>query len=120
VAIWSSAGHPAPILLSGEGTSKHLHGKPAPPIGCFYRPTIDRPIEHRLVLKDGDRLVMFTDGLFERRGIDLEIGLTHLMITTGKTRYFRDADLACESILRGMLSGSHEDDVCLLIADFKD
>jgi hypothetical protein len=63
---------------------------------------------------------MFTDGLFERRGIDLEIGLTHLMVTTGKTRYFRDADLACESILRGMLSGSHEDDVCLLIADFKD
>jgi serine phosphatase RsbU (regulator of sigma subunit) len=117
-SIWSSAGHPAPIVLSAQGTSRHLHGKPAPPIGCFYRPAIDRPIEHRLVLKVGDRLVMFTDGLFERRGVDLEIGLTHLMITTEQTRGISDTEMACESILRAMLSGSHDDDVCILIADF--
>jgi hypothetical protein len=55
--------------------------------------------------------------LFERRGVDIEIGLTHLMITAEETR---DADVgtACESILRGMHLGSHDDDVCLLIADF--
>jgi serine phosphatase RsbU (regulator of sigma subunit)/PAS domain-containing protein len=119
-AIWSSAGHPAPILLSSQGTSRHLLGKPAPPIGCFYPPSATRPIEHRLVLEVGDRLVMFTDGLFERRGIDLEIGLTHLMITTEQTRDIPDAATACESILRGMLSGTHDDDVCLLVADFRE
>jgi serine phosphatase RsbU (regulator of sigma subunit) len=35
VAIWSSAGHPAPILLSGEGTSKHLHGYQRLPLDAF-------------------------------------------------------------------------------------
>jgi serine phosphatase RsbU (regulator of sigma subunit)/PAS domain-containing protein len=117
--IWASAGHPAPILLRRSGTSRHLHGKPAPPIGSADPQSPDRPIEHPFTLNAGDRLVMFTDGLFERRGIDLEIGLTHLMITTEQTRTMADPEAACESILRGMLTGAHEDDVCLLIADFR-
>jgi serine phosphatase RsbU (regulator of sigma subunit) len=115
--IWASAGHPAPILLNREGVSVHLRGKPAPPIGSADPHSPHRPVEHPLELKAGDRLVMFTDGLFERRGVDLEIGLTHLMITTEQTRTI-DVGTACESILRGMLSGSHDDDVCLLVADF--
>jgi serine phosphatase RsbU (regulator of sigma subunit)/PAS domain-containing protein len=115
--IWASAGHPAPILLNREGVSVHLRGKPAPPIGSADPQSLHRPVEHPIVLKTGDRLVMFTDGLFERRGVDLEIGLTHLMITTEQSRGTNVAT-ACESILRRMLSGSHDDDVCLLIADF--
>ena len=115
--IWASAGHPAPILLNSEGVSVHLQGKPAPPIGSADPQSPQQPIEHPVALKGGDRLVMFTDGLFERRGVDIEIGLTHLMITAEQTR---DSDVAtaCNSILREMLLGSHDDDVCLLIADF--
>ena len=112
--VWSSAGHPAPILLSRDGTSRYLQGKPGPPIGCGEL----RPIEHSVALRPGDRLVMFTDGLFERRGVDLDIGLTHLMITTEQTLGHADVSSACEFILREMLMGAHDDDVCLLIADF--
>ena len=115
--IWASAGHPAPILLNHQGVSVHLQGKPAPPIGSADPQLLQPPVEHPVVLKAGDRLVMFTDGLFERRGVDIEIGLTHLMITAEQTRG-TDAGAACESILREMLLGSHDDDVCLLIADF--
>ena len=32
--VWASSGHPAPILLSRDGTSRYLQGKPGPPIGC--------------------------------------------------------------------------------------
>jgi PAS domain S-box-containing protein len=115
--IWASAGHPAPILLNPEGVSVHLRGKPAPPIGSADPQSLQQPIEHPIALRAGDRLVMFTDGLFERRGVDIEIGLTHLMITAEQTR---DSDVAtaCDSILREMLLGSHDDDVCLLLADF--
>jgi serine phosphatase RsbU (regulator of sigma subunit) len=116
--VWASAGHPAPIVLSRDGTSLHLRGKPAPPIGSMDMGSSDRPIEHELVLRPGDRLVMFTDGLFERRGVDLDIGLTHLMITIEQTLGDADAVSACESILRAMLTGTHDDDVCLLVADF--
>jgi PAS domain S-box-containing protein len=115
--IWASAGHPAPILLNRQGVSVHLRGKPAPPIGSADPQSLNRPVEHPIALNAGDRLVMFTDGLFERRGVDLEIGLTHLMITAEQTRG-TDVVTACESILREMLLGSHDDDVCLLIADF--
>jgi serine phosphatase RsbU (regulator of sigma subunit)/PAS domain-containing protein len=116
--VWASAGHPAPIVLNCDGTSLHLRGKPAPPIGSVEVGSSDRPIEHQLVLRPGDRLVMFTDGLFERRGVDLDIGLTHLMITIEQTLGDSDAASACESILRAMLAGGHDDDVCLLVADF--
>jgi serine phosphatase RsbU (regulator of sigma subunit)/PAS domain-containing protein len=114
---WASAGHPAPILLNRGGVSVHLRGKPGPPIGSADPQSPHRPVEHAVELTTGDRLVMFTDGLFERRGVDLEIGLTHLMITTEQTRG-SDVATACESILHGMLSASHDDDVCLLVADF--
>ena len=93
---------------------RYLQGKPGPPIGAGDI----RPIEHALLLGPGDRLVMFTDGLFERRGVDLDIGLTHLMITTEQTLGNSEVSSACEFILREMLSGAHDDDVCLLIADF--
>ncbi len=112
--VWASAGHPAPIILSRNGRSRYLQGKPGPPIGCGDV----RPIEHAVALQPDDRLVMFTDGMFERRGVDLDIGLTHLMITTEQTSGHPDVNAACEFILREMLSGSHDDDVCLLIADF--
>lgn len=65
----------------------------------------------------GDRLLLFTDGLVERRGVDLAIGLTHLMVQAEQTRGATAAS-ACETILRETLAESHEDDVCLLIADF--
>ena len=30
---WASAGHPAPIVVSNNGTSAYLQGRPIPPIG---------------------------------------------------------------------------------------
>jgi serine phosphatase RsbU (regulator of sigma subunit) len=69
-------------------------------------------------LLPGDRLLMFTDGLVERRGVNLEIGLTHLMILAEQmTR--SSARAACDAIFHDMSFASHEDDVCVLIADFK-
>ena len=117
-ATWASAGHPNPILVRRDGSSAHLRGRPGPPIGWIGAP-LDQRDEHRLVLEASDRLLRFTDGLVERRGVDFEIGLTHLMILAEQTRDGADATGACEAILRDMLSSAHEDDVCLLIADYR-
>jgi serine phosphatase RsbU (regulator of sigma subunit) len=114
---WASAGHPAPILLAADGSSAHLLGRPAPPIGWMHA-SLSRPaIEHRLTLRPGERLLLFTDGLIERRGIELDIGITHLMLHAEQTRALQTED-ACETILRETLADSHEDDACLLIVDF--
>jgi len=116
---WSSAGHPAPILVSGAGTSAYLPGRPAPPIGLTHLPSVPPPLEHRLTLQPGDRLLMFTDGLIEQRGTALDIGLAHLMILAEQTHATDDGAAACETILREILPRPHEDDACLLIADFQ-
>lgn len=115
---WASAGHPAPILVRGDGTSGYLRGQPAPPIGWVDAAEEYRGVEHHLTLESNDRLILFTDGLVEKRGVNLDIGLTHLMILAEQTRATGAAG-ACETILGNILSASHEDDVCLLVADFK-
>ncbi len=114
---WASAGHPAPILLSADGTSVHLQGRPAPPIGWMHSSAPRPAIEHRMTLKPGERLLLFTDGMIERRGIDIDIGITHLMLHAEQTCGLATTD-ACETILRETLADAHEDDACLLIADF--
>ncbi|MGD0394558.1 MAG: SpoIIE family protein phosphatase, partial [Acidimicrobiales bacterium] len=77
---WASAGHPAPIVVSRPGVSAYLPGRPALPIGCTNPSPSEETREHRLTLERGSRLFLFTDGLYERRRVDLDIGLAHLMI----------------------------------------
>jgi serine phosphatase RsbU (regulator of sigma subunit)/PAS domain-containing protein len=116
---WASAGHPAPILVAADGTSSYLRGGPAPPVGWACATAGAPPIEHHLTLRSGDRLLLFTDGLLERRGVHLDIGLTHLMILAEQTRSIADPAQVCERILQDILGASHGDDVCLMIADFE-
>ena len=113
---WASAGHPAPILVSPDGTSAYLQGLPGPPVGWVDTEFECPIVEHQMVLRPADRLILFTDGLIERRTVNIDIGLTHLMILAEQTSGI-DAPSACETILRDILSVSHEDDVCLLVAE---
>ena len=116
--IWATAGHPAPIMVNSDGTSVHLRSKSSlPPIGWMNEQPTRPEDENRLVLDPAARVLMFTDGLVERRGINLEIGLTHLMIVAEQTHGVADPGQACDLILLDMLADLHDDDVCLLIAD---
>ncbi len=71
-----------------------------------------------MTLEPLDRLILFTDGLVEHRQTNLDIGITHLMILAEQSHVRMGAAAACEAILDGLLPEAHEDDVCLLIADF--
>ena len=113
---WASAGHPAPVLVQSDGKSAYLRGQPAPPIGWAVGGSVPAGPEHPLSLSPGDRLMLFTDGLVERRGINLDIGLTHLMILAEQT-HRSPAQAACDAVFQDIQFASHEDDVCLLIAD---
>jgi serine phosphatase RsbU (regulator of sigma subunit) len=115
---WASAGHPAPIVVSRPGQSAYLPGRPTLPIGCMGPSRSEEPREHHLTLERGSRLFMFTDGLYERRRVDLDIGLAHLMILAEQSLGLRPED-ACEFILDGMLTGADEDDACLLVVQLQ-
>jgi PAS domain S-box-containing protein len=114
---WASAGHPAPIVVSSAGHSVYLPGRPVLPIGCTAPSHPEGEREHHLVLEPGARLLMFTDGLFERRQIDLDIGLAHLMILAEQSLGRPHPEDACAFILDGMLTGVIRDDACLLVAE---
>lgn len=108
---WASAGHPPPVLLTAGGEVRSLTGAPGLPLGVGHDP--DRP-EHDVVLPASGTLLLFTDGLIERRDRDLDAGLAAL------TTALRDAaglslDELCDHLLARLLPpGGATDDVALI------
>ena len=57
-------GHPLPFVIRADGTVERP-GRPGTLLGIF--PDIDVH-RHRIVLRDGDQIVLWTDGVGDRRG----------------------------------------------------
>jgi serine phosphatase RsbU (regulator of sigma subunit) len=73
---YSSAGHPPPALLDPDGTVTFLDQATDPPLGA--RPEhVPRP-EAVAAFAEGATLVLYTDGLIERRTEDIDTGLARL------------------------------------------
>ncbi|MFF8596928.1 PP2C family protein-serine/threonine phosphatase [Streptomyces sp. NPDC015220] len=73
---WTNAGHPPPLLLMADGAVHRLAPEPhGIPVGVD--PALPRP-DHRHPLPAGSTLLMFTDGLIERRRQDIDVGLRDL------------------------------------------
>lgn len=75
VVRWAQAGHFSPMVVSRDGGALYLPERPGPPLAVFdgveYATSSVR-------LSDGDRVVLFTDGVVERRGEHLDVGLARL------------------------------------------
>ncbi len=71
---FASAGHPAPLLIGPEET-RFLRVAPGPPIG--FLDDASYPVK-RTTIPPGSVVVLFTDGLYERRGESIEVGLERL------------------------------------------
>jgi PAS domain S-box-containing protein len=73
-AMVSSAGHPAPLVLSGGGArmAEPLYG---PPLGTF---DVEYGVQ-RVSLEAGDSLVLYTDGLIEARSGEELVGQDRLL-----------------------------------------
>jgi PAS domain S-box-containing protein len=72
---WSSAGHPPPLLMAPGTHPTLLPTDPDPPIGVVDVARTD----HRLGLPRNATIVLFTDGLIERAGESLDVGLFRLV-----------------------------------------
>ncbi|WP_106402447.1 ATP-binding SpoIIE family protein phosphatase [Actinocorallia populi] len=107
---FANAGHIPPVLVRRDGSAELLQVPPGVPIGVGG--VAFEPIEFSV--RDGDRLVLCTDGLVEVRGRDLMDGLTELCGVLDARRLPLDAQ--CEEVLR-TLRGRQDDDVALLMAD---
>jgi serine phosphatase RsbU (regulator of sigma subunit)/anti-sigma regulatory factor (Ser/Thr protein kinase) len=106
---WSNAGHPPPLLIHPDGECELLQSEPELLLG--YEPATDRS-DHERLLTPGSTVVMYTDGLVERRDDSLTRGLEWLQ-RRASTLVGLPLEALCDALL-AELPRDAEDDVALL------
>lgn len=110
---YSRAGHPPPFLRTPDGAVVALEGALTTPVGV---PTIaPEPVEASVDLDPGAVLVVYTDGLVERRDRPLRQGLDDLRATLEALPDGLDAQGVCDHLVDVLTGRAQEDDVCVLV-----
>lgn len=113
---YASAGHPPPLLRrAGTGEVSRLatgHGPVLGPIDDIsYAQGYTR-------LADGDVVVMYTDGLIERRGQDIETGLRWAQQLISQWPDDEPLTAACQRLSQTLAPAPRNDDVCVVAVRF--
>lgn len=110
---WSSAGHPPPLLVRA-GSAHFLEGGGGALLGVAGGTESG---EAATGLEDGDFLVLYTDGLVERRGESITDGLDRLARVAAAADA-SSAESLCEALVDGLLPHgvARDDDVAILVA----
>lgn len=111
------AGHPPPILASPGRSAELLWEGRSGPVGAYSGP-VERE-QHELVLERGARLLLYTDGLVERRDRPIDQGIETLRATFERADATPVGDVG--ATVSGVLlsGGGHAaDDVCMLALAF--
>jgi anti-sigma regulatory factor (Ser/Thr protein kinase) len=110
--VYSSAGHPPPILVHADGTTQMLDDGHTIALGI--RPDWVRP-EARITIPARATLLFYTDGLVERRRVALNDGISRAAAVVADGRATPLDDLADQIMSRLAPSGGYQDDVALLL-----
>ena len=110
---FACAGHPPPVLMrQGEAPVLLWEGRSLP-LDAF---SVQAPrAEAAQTLQVGSVILLYTDGLIERRGQPLSEGLDRLLAEVAAERDQAPAALA-PAVVRTLHDQAHADDVCLLAA----
>jgi anti-sigma regulatory factor (Ser/Thr protein kinase)/putative methionine-R-sulfoxide reductase with GAF domain len=104
----ASAGHLPPVVIAGSA-SRVIELTPGAPLGGF---PYGRCPESELSLTPGEILLLYTDGLVERRGVALSTSIDKLLEVTADARSAEDA---CRLAVQGMVPADGlDDDVAIL------
>ena len=108
---WSNAGHPPPMALSTSGDVLVLAGVEADLL-LGIDPSSPR-VESRVTLDRGSTVLLYTDGLVERRGQGLDQGLERLREALVELGHLPLEQL-CDALLERLLPSTREDDVAMV------
>ncbi|MFJ3823232.1 SpoIIE family protein phosphatase [Streptomyces nodosus] len=103
------AGHPAPVVVSPDGSAGFLELPAGPPLGVGGVPFETTEVE----VPEGSLLAFYTDGLVVSRQRDLESGLEELR--QALTEPCDSLDTLCDHVLKRLLSEPPADDAALLL-----
>lgn len=110
---WSNAGHPPPLLLSPDQPPVYLDPPADPLLGLATSANPTRRNEHRMLLPVGSTLLLFTDGLIERRSRHLDDGLQWLADFASDRRDLPPAELV-RAVIGSTAHTDQFDDTVLL------
>lgn len=111
-AMYASAGHPPMLLLSPSGTAQWLRdGQSRPLFGSAWRGRHDAGVE----LEPGSLLLLYSDGLVERRGEALDVGLGRLLVAARRHRHL-PLDQLCDQLLAETGSDEQRKDDAVVLA----
>ena len=110
--VYSSAGHPPPILVDADGITRTLDDGHTIPVGL--RPGRPRPEAH-VTVSPGATLLLYTDGLVERRGSSLDHGIARAAVLVRDGRTSTLDDVADQIMTRLAPSSGYQDDVAVLL-----
>src|SRR5207248_7845142 len=110
---WSNAGHLPPLLVR-DGEAHFLTAGAGAILGVCHGEAVAEATEPLL---DGDVVVLYTDGLVERRGESLDAGLERLR-HVGAGLGGHTADDIADGLLNELLpdASGRDDDVAILVA----
>jgi serine phosphatase RsbU (regulator of sigma subunit)/anti-sigma regulatory factor (Ser/Thr protein kinase) len=109
--VYARAGHPYPLLLRGNGSSEYLIDEGNIPLGAGR---IAEYSEHRVRLHSGETLLLYTDGLIERRGERLSEGEARLAEVLASAP--AKLEVKCSSVIERMTGGAQRNDDIALLA----
>ena len=110
--VYSSAGHPPAIMVLADGTTAMLEGGQGLPL--TIRPGQGRPEAH-VTMPPRATLLLYTDGLVERRGTSIEDGMTRAADLVGNGRS-QELDQVADHLMSSLEpAGGYPDDVAMLL-----
>ncbi|PWI14769.1 protein phosphatase [Streptomyces sp. Act143] len=110
---YSSAGHLPPALVHADGRVEFLDAATDPPLDASPDP-VPRP-EATAGFSPGDTLVLYTDGLVERRREDIDAGLERLADSLARHRGAEPAAMADAVLLELLPPEGATDDTALIV-----
>jgi serine phosphatase RsbU (regulator of sigma subunit) len=107
---WSSAGHLPPVILRADGRVDLLDTPPETLLGTGL-PLLRS--DHEAVLRAGDTLLLYTDGIVEHGRSAIDEGLLRLTRRLAELGQ-QDVDELCDRLLERVVTGRTDDDIALL------
>jgi Stage II sporulation protein E (SpoIIE)/Histidine kinase-like ATPase domain/GAF domain len=109
--VLANAGHPPPLLAGAHGCSP-MEVPPDVPLGVGGVAFND----HSFVVAPGDAIVLYTDGVVERRDRAVDIGVRELCEALEKLGQADDPNALCRVVLRTAGSASDDDQAVLAMS----
>ncbi|WNV86115.1 SpoIIE family protein phosphatase [Umezawaea sp. Da 62-37] len=109
---YTNAGHPEPILVAPDGSVSLLGGHGM--LFGFPEFRTGPRTDHHVVLEPGSTVVLHTDGLVERRGVDYDDSIAALCVQLGDLAGKQPRDVVDSVIARLNAEGQADDDVVVL------